>query len=305
MSTPKFSVVIPTCHRPDLLARCLESIRPGQENLDAISYEVIVTDDAESETAEALIRSQFPWARWVQGPSRGPAANRNNGARQARGEWLCFMDDDCIAARQWLAAYDRASADESIDLMEGQTRIPEVTDNPFQHIVYNRKGGAYWSCNLAVRRERFLALGGFDEDFTEAAYEDMEFAHRFHAARFQSKFYPEALVYHPVRFMDWPSLWKRLFMIRWTAMYQYKINEGLHLADSSARNILYALQDTVVNQLRQTWHGLRRWNWSYWKSQLFWFLLRWLTFPVILPYYLYWVHRYHQQLNAQKRGRLN
>jgi GT2 family glycosyltransferase len=302
MSALTFSVVIPTCHREDLLARCLESLRPGGQLAESTSYEVIVTDDAQGRTAEAMMREQFPWAKWVQGPSRGPAANRNNGAHHATGEWICFIDDDCVASKEWLAAFRTASSDGSVDLMEGQTTIPDETDNPFQHAVSNTDGGVYWSCNLAVRRERFLTLGGFDEDFLEAASEDMEFAHRFHAHHFRSKFYPEALVYHPVRSIDWRSIWKRLLMIRWTALYGYKIDEDLHLSDSLVGNIPRALKGMIMSHLRITWHDLQNWNAPYWRSRLFWFVLRWVTLPIILPYYLYWVYRFHGQLNAKRHS---
>ena len=43
--TPSFSVVIPTCERNDLLARCLERLAPGAQRFSADRYEVIVTDD--------------------------------------------------------------------------------------------------------------------------------------------------------------------------------------------------------------------------------------------------------------------
>ena len=300
MPTPRFSVVIPTCRRNDLLARVLDSLQPGTQKIEADAYEVIVTDDATSDTAEPLIRGKYPWVRWVQGPSRGPAANRNNGASYARGEWICFIDDDCIASPEWLTAFRAAAADGSIDLMEGRTTIPDKTDTPFQHAVHNKEGGAYWSCNLALRREAFVALGGFDEDFLEAAAEDMEFAHRFHAHKYRSKFFPDALVLHPVRPIGWRSIWKRLFMIRWTALYWYKINEGLHIADPAALNLWHGLRDTVVTLVRVTWHDFQRWDRSYWKSKTFWLTLRWLSFPIVLPYYLYWVYRYHGELSAKQ-----
>ena len=301
-STIKFSVVIPTCQRNELLARCLESLRPGEQLVGPGSYEVIVADDSQGQTAEAMIRAEFPWARWVQGPSRGPAANRNNGVNHTKGEWICFIDDDCIASREWLAAFRNASREEPIDLMEGQTTIPNETDNPFKHAVSNTDGGVYWSCNLAVRRERFLGLGGFDEDFLEAASEDMEFAHRFHAHHFRSKFCPQARVLHPLRWIGWRGIWKRLFMIRWAAMYHYKVGEGLNLSAPRITNLLRACKATIVNHLRETWHEVRDWTLPYWKYRLFWLLLHWLTFPIVLPYYLYWVYRYHEQLNTSRNG---
>ena len=79
------SVVIPTRHRNDPLAECLARLAPGVQTLAADRYEVIVTDDGSAETSADVVRQRFPWARWAAGPRRGPAANRNNGARQARG----------------------------------------------------------------------------------------------------------------------------------------------------------------------------------------------------------------------------
>jgi glycosyltransferase involved in cell wall biosynthesis len=300
MPTPQFSVVIPTCRRNDLLARCLESLRPGVQDANPASYEVLVTDDSQTQTSEAMIREKFPWARWLQGPARGPAANRNHGAQQARGEWVCFIDDDCIASKEWISAYHAAALDDSIDLMEGRTDIPDNVDNPFVRGVHNRNGGAYWSCNLAIRRERFLALGGFDEDFLEAASEDMEFAHRYHAHHYRSKFFPDAFVDHPVRPIGWSGNWKRLFLIRWAAMYSYKVDEGLHLADPPVKNLMRALSDWIMTQLRLTWHDIVRWDEPYWRSRAFSFVLRWVTFPIILPYYLYWVYRFQGQLSAKQ-----
>ncbi len=155
MSTLPFSVVIPTCGRDDLLSRCLASLAPGVQRADTATYEVIITDDGRGKTTEAMVRAQFPWAQWVQGPARGPAANRNSGARQARADWICFIDDDCVASPEWLAAFLPDAGDASLDVMEGRTTVPDKTDTPFQHAAFNEKGGAYWSCNLAIRRERF------------------------------------------------------------------------------------------------------------------------------------------------------
>jgi GT2 family glycosyltransferase len=294
-------VVLPTCHREQMLARCLESLRPSFQSADPESYEVIVTDDAQDSTAEAMIGAKFPWARWVKGPSRGPAANRNHGATYAKGEWLCFIDDDCIASPGWIAALRGAASDESVDLLEGRTTVPDLYDSAFIHFIANENGGVFWSCNLAVRRERFLALGGFDEDFLDPASEDMEFAHRFHAHHFRSKFFPEALVYHPTRRVRWRSIFKRHFSIRWAAMYRYKVDEGLHLTDSSTKNVLRALKDTLMSHIRTTWHDLRDWKRPYWRNRNFWLGVRWVMFPVYLPYYLYWVHRFHGELNAKRQ----
>jgi GT2 family glycosyltransferase len=300
MSTLLFSVVIPTCGRNDLLHRCLTSLRPGEQLAAPELYEVIVTDDARGQTAEAMIRAEFPWVRWVQGPARGPAANRNHGARQATAEWICFIDDDCIASKEWLSTFAEYARDDSLDVLEGKTTIPDKSDNPFQHGVYNEHGGSYWSCNLAIRREKFLALDGFDEDFLEAAGEDMEFAHRFLADGLRPKFLPEALVLHPVRTVNWRGIFKRYFILRWTALYYYKVDQELHLSDSVMRNLLRALRDMPLGELRVTWHEWRG-KTLYPKTRLFWLIIRWVGFPFQLCSYLYWVARFHAQLTARQQ----
>jgi glycosyltransferase involved in cell wall biosynthesis len=104
-----FSVVIPTRHRNDLLAKCLDRLAPGNQTTSA-TYEVIVTDDGADSTAEAMIQQQYAWAKWVAGPRQGPAANRNNGASYAQGDWLVFTDDDCLPEPNWLETYAEAIA---------------------------------------------------------------------------------------------------------------------------------------------------------------------------------------------------
>ncbi len=96
----------------------------------------------------------------------------------------------------------------------------------------------------------------------------MEFAHRFLAHHYRAKFYPEALVYHPVRTIGWHGIWKRLFMLRWSALYCYKIDKGLHLSDSRAKNLLSALKHMPMGELRNSWHDLQRWNAPKWRTPL-------------------------------------
>ena len=68
----KLSVIIPTCDRPERLKECLERVLKQSG-----SYEVILTDDG---------RTRGTWpegVRYIEGPQRGPAANRNCGAHDA------------------------------------------------------------------------------------------------------------------------------------------------------------------------------------------------------------------------------
>ena len=108
MSARLISVVIPTRERNATLALCLDRLAPGAQTLPHDQYEVIVADDSAGHLAFELVRDRYPWARWQEGPRRGPAANRNAGARAARGTWLVFTDDDCLPDPIWLEAYAAA-----------------------------------------------------------------------------------------------------------------------------------------------------------------------------------------------------
>jgi GT2 family glycosyltransferase len=246
---------------------------------------VIVSDDSHDEATRALVERKFPSVRWMRGPRRGPAANRNHGARAAAGEWLAFVDDDCEPQPGWLTALIGAA--ENIDVVEGRTLAPGATDSPFEEHVENSHGGVLWSCNLAVRAEAFEGLGGFDEDFLEAGGEDMEFAWRVARAGLRVRFAPEALVHHPPRRIGWDGLWRRTWMIRWMSLYRIKTGQ--------VRRLPVAVYDEIVLLLRITFQFVTRRNPECPCRQSFAVAWRWFTFPLVLPYVLFWNWRFGQR----------
>ena len=200
MSSPEWTVVLPTFHRHATLAACLERLAPGAQSLDSARYEVVVTDDARSEETRAFLARRFPWVRWAAGPAHGPAANRNNGAAVAGGVWLAFTDDDTLPSRDWLASYVRAlEAAPSAEALEGRTTCAAGFGTPIHYAPVNERGGLFWSCNIAVRADRFRALGGFDEGFTVAHMEDQDLRERLRLAGVAIPWVPDAVVDHPPR----------------------------------------------------------------------------------------------------------
>lgn len=296
---PVISVVVPTCHRNDLLALCLQRLAPGSQSLQA-EYEVIVTDDGLVATAENMIAQEFPWARWVAGPKDGPAANRNNGARHARGEWIAFTDDDCLPDCRWLESI-LSAAKHGIDVIEGRTTIPDFVDNPFKQGVRNESGDNFWSCNLAVRRGVFEKLGGFDQDFKEAADEDMEFGFRFRKRGHIHRFVPEALVLHPVRTLTWQHVWKRVKMNRWHELLRLKKGGQTELEVPAPLSIARSLGSFLVNTLRTTWHLVSKPDPAQWRTRLFWQAVRWVTLPFTLPYIAIWRIRFARMLREREQ----
>lgn len=194
------SVIIPTCKRNDLLQKCLLQLEPGKQSLSPSVYEVIVSDDSPESEAAALIETGFDWVKYSRGPQKGPAANRNAGAKAATGTWLVFTDDDCIPDEQWLMGFHKAiSENENVKTFEGKV-IPDRPQRNFvEECPVNTNGGNLWSCNMAIQRDFFLnELGGFDETFTFAASEDVDLRLRIVKGKASPMlFVPAAIVVHP------------------------------------------------------------------------------------------------------------
>lgn len=218
MTHPLISVVIPTCRRPELLARCLDRLAPGAQTLPQNQYEVLVTDDGEP-TVEKLIAERYPWATWGQGPRCGPAANRNAGALRARGAWVAFTDDDCVPDPGWLAGFVAAIRD-LCRVYEGKTTCSAGLRSRFEHAPVNLTGGWLWSCNLLIHPDLFTSLGGFDEGFPHPHMEDVDLRERLRVAGELVAFVPEAVVDHPPRRVS--SGWKLALSHESDVYYWYK-----------------------------------------------------------------------------------
>src|SRR5450432_1676560 len=214
------SVVIPTCHRNDFLAKCLDRLALGKQEgaqlLEAGSqrsedelrlpdaaiplYEVIVTDDGSTTTARELIERSYPWSHWVAGPRKGPAANRNNGAKNAHGDWLVFVDDDCVPDAVLIHAYEEAVRRQpEFAVFEGRTFVDRPRRTLAESSPINESGGYLWACNFAIQKKLFATLGGFDERFPYATMEDVDFRLRLKQAGKSFAFVPTASVCHPWR----------------------------------------------------------------------------------------------------------
>ena len=193
------SVIIPTCNRNELLSNCLERLSPTVQCVNEL-YEVIVTDDGKDNYALDLIKTKYSFAKWVKGPQKGPAANRNNGAKYATKEWLIFIDDDCLPDKNLITGYYKAiQSFPEILAFEGRIGVNEPQNSFLEEAPINEKGGYFWSCNIAIKRNFFNELNGFDEQFPYAAMEDADLFKRIKQKTNHYMFVPNAYVVHPWR----------------------------------------------------------------------------------------------------------
>jgi glycosyltransferase involved in cell wall biosynthesis len=92
MARPRASVVIPTFNRLEWLP---ESVRSVQEQT-VTEWELLLVDDGSTDDTERWARSLGdPRVRYIRRDHSGSiAATRNAGMREARGEWMAFLDSD-------------------------------------------------------------------------------------------------------------------------------------------------------------------------------------------------------------------
>lgn len=147
---------------------------------DRPAHEVIVVDDGSTDSTADIVRSFGHDVRLVSQPNGGEAAARNTGLRSATTEWVAFLDaDDEYLPHRLTQVADYIRTDPTIDLVttdalfvfptgiDGQCYGPHwrfAHDGQRQEILRRN----FIFSHTVVRRERLLALGGFDESIRYA-----------------------------------------------------------------------------------------------------------------------------------------
>jgi GT2 family glycosyltransferase len=146
-----------------------------------------------------MVEKEFPDVFWGKGKQNGPAGNRNAGVERARGKWLLFIDDDCIADKGYINAYHEAILEKpDVVLFEGKIYPDRPRHTWAECCPENSNGGMFWTSNLCVKKSAFDLIEGFDEKF-KVAYEDIDFSYRIKSKGFRTKFIKKASVCHPWR----------------------------------------------------------------------------------------------------------
>jgi len=203
-----FTVIVPTFRRPRPLERCLAALAAQRFARDR--YHVVVVDDSNEGALRSLVAGfehQLD-IELCEHAHAGPAAARNLGARRSRARLLAFTDDDCEPDPGWLEAlFLRLNGHQ--DRAVGGRTVPAISDGPFSNLAQrlveyvstappggHRAPRFLPSNNLALPRELFLSVEGFNERFELPAGEDREISSRITAAGARLVFAAEATVQH-------------------------------------------------------------------------------------------------------------
>ena len=181
---PSISVVIPTFCRETSLLRCLKWLAACRRARD---IEVIVVDQTPNSCLAKLVEglpSAFSSFCILDLQQPNISAARNAGALTASAPILLFLDDDVDLDYRFLEALTYIFAKNSVDLVGGAYYEPReastILDEP------ERVQDVEWlpGANIALRRDLFFAIRGFDENLTNRN-EDMEFCYKCSESRFE------------------------------------------------------------------------------------------------------------------------
>lgn len=208
----KISFIVLTYNRADTLLAVLRSLASqcGPE------HEVLVADDGSRQDQVAMLYSQCPAFHcpvrhvWHADTGFTAAAARNLGAHESTGDYLVFLDGDCVPNRTFVQSHERLaqigrfvngsrvllSARLTEAVLRGEIDLPAQSatfwlmsrlkrdSNKLLHVLpwrwslFRLKQGFEWhgirSCNLGVWREDFLRVNGFDETFEGWGHEDAD-----------------------------------------------------------------------------------------------------------------------------------
>ncbi len=112
----QISVITVSTNSKEHIRHCLESLRA---KTSGVEYEVIVVDNASMDGTPEMVKTEFPWAKLIENQRNlGFGAANNRGAAIARGEVLCFFNDDTIQTQNTLkAVYDKMMGDPTIGVL--------------------------------------------------------------------------------------------------------------------------------------------------------------------------------------------
>lgn len=166
----RFSFVIPALNEEACVAACIRSIDAQHDG----AVEIIVVDNGCTDRTAEIARQLG--CRVVCEAKPGLSHARNRGAAVAQGEVVCFIDADGTLSGGWLSAARRCFARPEIGAVSGVSVY--VHRNPLKLLWYNLYPLAVYAGvflasrllarmvftgnNLAIRRELFQQIGGYE-----------------------------------------------------------------------------------------------------------------------------------------------
>lgn len=214
----KFSIIIPIKEISDYLK---ESI-PVILNLDYKDYEIIIIPNEKPDEIPAYLKNKR--IRIIPSGKVSPSIKRDIGAKNSKGEYLAFIDDDAYPEKNWLKVAEDIFKTKEIAAIGGPAITPEndsISQKASGLLFETLFGGGgvsyrykpakesfyvddYPSVNLIVSKKAFFDVGGFDNEFWPG--EDTKFCLDLIKKGYKIWYSHELIVYHHRRKLFKPHL---------------------------------------------------------------------------------------------------
>jgi GT2 family glycosyltransferase/glycosyltransferase involved in cell wall biosynthesis/SAM-dependent methyltransferase len=212
---PVVSIVVPVYDHWDCTLACLRSLAERSSDL---AYEVIVVDDASTDETRELPRLVSGVRVLRSDENRGFVESCNRGAREARGEFLVFLNNDTEVQEGWLdALLETFSKFRDVGAVGARLVGPDGRLQEAGGIIWSDGNG--WNfgrgddparpeysfvrevdyCSgacLMLRRDDFFEVGGFDARYAPAYYEDVDLCFALRETGRRVLYQPRACVMH-------------------------------------------------------------------------------------------------------------
>lgn len=211
---PTASVIIPAWNGAADLPACLDALL-AQTGVD---FEVIVVDNASGDGSADLVAARYPQVRLLRQPTNlGFGGGCNAGLAQARGDVLALLNQDTEVRPGWLAALvDALRADPAIGIAGSKALYPDGTiqhaggridaQGNGSHLGYRQPDQGQYDrpadvdyvtgASLALHRDLYDTVGGFDEGFGRAYCEDVDLCLRARAVGRRVVYLPYSVLVH-------------------------------------------------------------------------------------------------------------
>ncbi len=210
------SVIIVNYNGREHLEPCLSSL--GNTEYPNAHLEIIVVDNGSTDDSVEWVQRRFPHVRLIRNDTNlGFARAANQGAAEARGEYLAFLNNDMRVDQNWLSGLLKAIQREKDVACAGSTIMnwegtaPDFIGRPddafclaYRPFPYPSSSSLPISDTYAlfvsggaamIRSEVFKELGGFDPDFF-IYHEDVDLGWRLWLRGYKCVLSPESIVYH-------------------------------------------------------------------------------------------------------------
>ena len=148
----EYSVIIPTLNQSAKLKQCLFHL--SELSFDPDLFEVLVVDNGSTDDTKAIslsFQNKIKNLRYLFCESPGLMAARHKGCDKAKGEILCYLDDDSLVTKDWLKGISESFADQDVAMVGGPC-IPEYEIKPPSWVEY------FWSETEFGKTNTILSL---------------------------------------------------------------------------------------------------------------------------------------------------